>query len=58
MKKPVFFEKTGSLNLPSVTLKPIRWRSLPRDFAVIQIGFALFGLAIAILIRANLGTSP
>jgi uncharacterized protein len=39
-------------------LKPIRWKSFPRDFIVIQIGFALFGLAIAILIRANLGTSP
>jgi len=39
-------------------LKPIHWKSFPRDFLVIQIGFALFGLAIAILIRANLGTSP
>ncbi|HBX69690.1 MAG TPA: hypothetical protein DEH25_10015 [Chloroflexi bacterium] len=38
--------------------KPIRWKSFPRDFAVIQIGFALFGLSIAMLIRANLGTSP
>lgn len=39
-------------------LKPIRWKSFPRDFIVIQIGFALFGLAIALLIRANLGTNP
>ena len=39
-------------------LKPIRWKTFPRDFLVIQVGFALFGLAIAILIRANLGTSP
>lgn len=39
-------------------LKPIRWKSFPRDFIVIQIGYALFGLAIAILIRANLGTNP
>ena len=38
--------------------KPIRWNTLPRDFAVIQIGFALFGLAIALLIQANLGTNP
>lgn len=38
-------------------LKPIRWHTFPRDFAVIQVGFALFGLAIALLIRANLGTS-
>jgi uncharacterized membrane protein YczE len=29
-----------------------------RDFIVIQIGFALFGLSIALLIRSNLGTSP
>lgn len=38
-------------------LKPIRWKTFPRDFAIIQVGFALFGLAIALLIRANLGTS-
>ena len=39
-------------------LKPIRWKTFLRDFVVIQIGFALFGTSIAILIRANLGTSP
>lgn len=39
-------------------IKPIRWRTFPRDFAVIQGGFALYGLAIAMLIRAHLGTSP
>jgi uncharacterized membrane protein YczE len=38
--------------------KPIRWNTFWRDFIVIQFGFALFGLAIAALIRANLGTSP
>jgi len=38
--------------------KPIRWKTFLRDFVVIQMGFALFGLAIATLIRANLGTSP
>jgi uncharacterized membrane protein YczE len=38
--------------------KPIRWKTFGRDFVVIQLGFALFGLAIATLIRANLGTSP
>lgn len=38
--------------------KPIRWQTFFRDFLVIQAGFALFGLAIATLIRANLGTSP
>jgi uncharacterized membrane protein YczE len=38
-------------------LKPIHWNTFPRDFAVIQVGFALFGFAIALLIRAGLGTS-
>jgi len=38
--------------------KPIRWNTFLRDFVVIQFGFALFGFAIATLIRANLGTSP
>jgi uncharacterized membrane protein YczE len=35
----------------------INWKTFLRDFAVIQAGFALFGLAIAMLIRAHLGTS-
>ena len=39
-------------------MKPVRWNTLIRDFLVIQIGFALFGLSIAMLIRSNLGTSP
>jgi len=39
-------------------LKPIQWKTFWRDFLVIQIGFAIFGLSIATLIRANLGTSP
>jgi uncharacterized membrane protein YczE len=38
--------------------KPIRWKTFWRDLLVIQAGFALFGLSIALLIRANLGTSP
>ena len=37
-------------------LKPIRWKKFPRDFLVIQIGFLLYGLSIALAIRANLGT--
>lgn len=37
-------------------LKPIRWHTFIRDFFVIQIGFLLYGLAIALIIRANLGT--
>ncbi len=39
-------------------LKPVRWNTFLRDFLVIQMGFALFGLAIATMIRSNLGTSP
>jgi uncharacterized membrane protein YczE len=38
--------------------KPVRWKTFGRDFLVIQIGFAMFGLSIAMLIRANLGTGP
>jgi len=39
-------------------LKPVIWKTFPRDFLVIQIGFALFGLSIALMIRSNLGTTP
>ena len=38
-------------------LKPVQWKTFPRDFLIIQVGFALFGTAIALMIRANLGTS-
>ena len=38
-------------------LKPIRWNTFVRDFLVIQIGFLLYGLALALVIRADLGTS-
>ncbi len=38
-------------------IKPVRWKTFPRDFLRIQGGFALFGLAIALMIHANLGTS-
>jgi uncharacterized membrane protein YczE len=37
-------------------LKPIRWNTFIRDFFVIQIGFLLYGLALALIVRANLGT--
>ena len=37
--------------------KPIRWNTFPRDFIRIQIGFFMFGLAITLMIRGNLGTS-
>ena len=39
-------------------LKPVTWKTFPRDFIVIQIGFALFGLSIALMIRSNVGTTP
>jgi uncharacterized membrane protein YczE len=38
--------------------KPVIWKTFPRDFIVIQIGFALFGLSIALMIRSNIGTTP
>ena len=37
-------------------LKPIRWKTFLKDFIVIQIGFLLYGLALALIIRADLGT--
>jgi uncharacterized membrane protein YczE len=36
--------------------KPIDWKTFPRDFLKIQVGFAIFGLSITVLIRGNLGT--
>ncbi|MCL4529518.1 MAG: hypothetical protein M1282_08900, partial [Chloroflexi bacterium] len=38
-------------------LKPIRWKTFVRDMLKIQVGFALFGISIAAMIRANLGVS-
>lgn len=38
-------------------LKPIRWNTFARDFLRIQVGFILFGLAITLMIRGDLGTS-
>jgi uncharacterized membrane protein YczE len=37
-------------------LKPIRWNTFIRDFLVIQLGFLLYGLALTLIIRADLGT--
>jgi uncharacterized membrane protein YczE len=37
-------------------LKLIRWNTFIRDFLVIQIGFLLYGLALALIVRADLGT--
>jgi uncharacterized membrane protein YczE len=36
--------------------KPINWKKFPLDFLRIEIGFLLFGLSIALMIRGNLGT--
>ncbi len=38
-------------------LKPIRWNTFVWDFLRIQVGFFLFGLAITLMIRGNIGTS-
>lgn len=43
---------------PLIKFKPVRWKTLPRDFLAIQAGFALFGFSIAMLIQAGLGTGP
>jgi len=39
-------------------LKTIHWKTFPRDLAVAMLGFAIYGLAIALIIQANLGTGP
>ncbi len=39
-------------------LKPIYWKTFPRDFLIAQLGFAIYGLAIALIIQANLGPGP
>ena len=39
-------------------LKTIHWKTLPRDFVIAQIGYIIYGLAIALIIQANLGTGP
>jgi len=38
-------------------LRPIRWNTFVRDLIVIQVGFMLYGLALSMIIRADLGTS-
>ena len=37
-------------------LRPVRWNTFLRDLLVIQIGFLLYGLAIALIVRADVGT--
>ena len=38
-------------------LKPVRWKRFLPDMLRIQIGFALYGFSIGMMIRANLGTN-
>ena len=38
-------------------LKQARWKTFLPDMLRIQVGFALFGLSVGMMIRANLGTS-
>lgn len=39
-------------------LKSIHWKTFPRDFLIAQLGYAIYGLAIALIIQAGLGTGP
>ncbi len=39
-------------------LKSVNWKKFPRDFLIAQLGFATYGLAIALIIQAELGTGP
>jgi len=50
-RKPASYLYTGK-NM----LKPIRWKTFPLDFLRIQIGFALYGISIVLMIKSNLGT--
>jgi len=36
--------------------KSIDWKTFPKDFLIAQAGFAIFGVAIALIIQADLGT--
>ena len=39
-------------------LKSIHWKKFPRDFLIAQLGYAIYGLSIALIIQAGLGTGP
>jgi len=39
-------------------LKPINRKTFPRDFLIAQLGYAIYGLSIALIIEAGLGTGP
>lgn len=46
----------NSVNIRGAMFIPIHRKTIWRDVLVIQFGYALFGLAIAMMIQANLGT--
>lgn len=39
-------------------LKSIHWKTFPRDLTIAMVGFVIYGLAIALIIQADLGTGP
>ena len=39
-------------------LNTIHWKNFPRDLAIAMLGFAIYGLSIALIIQADLGTGP
>jgi len=39
-------------------LKTMHWKTFPRDFLIAQLGYAIYGLSIALIIQAGLGTGP
>lgn len=39
-------------------LKPVSWKTFPRDFLIAQLGYVIYGLSIALMIQAELGTGP
>ena len=39
-------------------LKSIHWKTFPRDLTIAMVGFVVYGLAIALIIQADLGTGP
>ena len=46
----------NTINIRGEMFIPIHRKTIWRDVAVIQVGFALFGFSIALMIQANLGT--
>jgi len=49
--------RAGVVPTRFLMFKPIRRKTFLRDFLIAEVGFLMFGLSIALMIRANLGTS-